>query len=183
MNNLSQLRHGLNQLAADATRFDEKRGKDVKPLFDKALFRNDTRHAVSCVKEAQATLESLIVGQRNATLTKESAEYLTERLLLQINALYRTLASVPAKIDQQEVANTNQHKTLDDLYRDKIQHQEWLRRLNQLVADKQVALEQSDYLTRSPAQEALNVAEQRLQRCQIALANIEQLITQKEKQQ
>ncbi|WP_342607245.1 primosomal replication protein PriC [Vibrio tritonius] len=182
MNNLSQLRHGLNQLAADATRFDEKRGKQAKPLFDDALFQNDTRHAVSCVKEAQATLESLITGQQNATLTQASAEYLTERLLHQVNALYRTLASTPTKINQQEVANSNQHKTLDELYRDKNQHQQWLRRLSQLVADKHVALEQSDYLTQEPAQEALTIAEQRLQRCQIALANIEQLITQKEKQ-
>lgn len=74
-------------------------------------------------------------------------------------------------------------KPISDLYQDLAQHQDWERRLMEMVRDKQYALEQASVFQKQAAQQALLAVEQRLKRCQEAKAKIEKQITYREKHQ
>ncbi|EEY44349.1 primosomal replication protein N prime prime [Vibrio mimicus VM223] len=72
-------------------------------------------------------------------------------------------------------------KPINELYQELAQHQDWERRLMDLVRDKAMLLEQASMTNKALAQQALLQAEQRLSRCREAKTKIEKRITAQER--
>ncbi|MEF1341485.1 primosomal replication protein PriC, partial [Vibrio rotiferianus] len=74
-------------------------------------------------------------------------------------------------------------KPINVLYQELAQHQEWARRLREMVLEKERAVEMAPSFARTEAQKVLLATEQRLQRCEAALLKLENQITHREKNQ
>lgn len=137
---------------------------------------------VPCVKETQSTLESLIREEEAGILTTLRAEYLTERLFSQISAIQRELATTNIRKNEPKHKSYYQ-KPINELYQQMAQHQEWERRLKEMVREKELALEYAPPFQQQAAQQALIATEQRLKRCQESKLKIEKQITYRERNQ
>lgn len=182
MSQLKQLSTTLEQLAQQAAQLDRQRGEHHLPLFDAVLFHCKARLVVPCVKETQATLDTIIREQDSGKLTPIRAEYLTERLLAQISAIQRELATQTIRKSEPKHKSYYQ-KPINVLYQELAQHQEWERRLMEMVRDKQMALQYASPFQQQQAQQALLTTEQRLKRCQEAKIKLEKQITYRERNQ
>ncbi len=169
----------LEQLAQQAAQCDRRRGEHHQPLFDQQLFHCQARLLLPCVNEARTLYQTLIREQQSQRLTDLRAEHLTERLLAQMTAIQRELAT--QTIRSNEIKHKSYYrKPINQLYQDLAQHNEWELRLKDLVAQKNARLEQASPYQSAQAQQALLVAEQRLERCQQAKLKIEKQITFRE---
>ncbi|MGD8170192.1 primosomal replication protein PriC [Vibrio sp. TRT 21S02] len=182
MKKLESLINTLEELATQAALVDRQRGEHHQILFDERLFRCKSRLLVPCVTEARSTLDSLIREEKASLLTPQRAEFLSERLLSQIGAIQRELAT--QNIRKVEPKHSSHYrKPINVLYQELAQHQDWERRLMEMVRDKQYALENASSFNRQEAQQALMTTEQRLKRCKEAKLKIENQITYREKNQ
>ncbi len=182
MLDFNQLSTQLEQLAAQAKALDHQRGENHKALFDERLFRCQARLLLPCVQEATVTLQTLTHEIESEYLTPARAEYLSERLLAQLGAIYRELSTV--KIRGQEVKHSSYYrKPINTLYQELAQHQEWTRRLQEMVLEKQQQLNQTFGEQRTQVQKQLLHTEQRLERCIAAMNKLENQITYREKHQ
>lgn len=182
MSDLSRLNSLLDELKHHAAQVDRVRGEHHQPLFDDVLFHCRGKLLTPCVQEAESTLNAITREQHAGKLTQQRAEYLTERLLAQVGAIQRELST--QSIRKNEPKHSSYYrKPISDLYQDLAQHQDWERRLMEMVLDKQQALEQASVYHKQAAQQALLAVEQRLKRCQDAKAKIERQITYREKHQ
>lgn len=182
MSDFSRLNTLLEQLKQHAAQLDRQRGEHHQPLFDAVLFHCHGKLLTPCVQEAQSTLGTILREQDAGKLTQARAEYLTERLLAQISAIQRELST--QSIRKTEPKHSSYYrKPISDLYQDLAQHQEWERRLMEMVRDKQYAVDSAPAFQKQAAQQALLTVEQRLKRCQTAKAKIEKQITYREKNQ
>lgn len=182
MSKLDSLQPVLTQLAQHAAALDRQRGEQHQPLFDERLFRCKARLLVPCTEEAQSTFDTIVREEQAKLLTAGRAEYLTERLLSQISAIQREL-STP---DIRRQAPRHPHhfrKPINELYQELAQHQEWERRLMEMVRAKEQALATAPSFQQQAAQQALIATEQRLKRCQEAKIKLEKQITYREKHQ
>ncbi|MGR5243965.1 primosomal replication protein [Vibrio sp. PNB23_22_6] len=180
--NINQLSEKLEQMSKQAATLDRQRGEHHVPLFDERLFHCRSRLLVPCVKEANSTLDAIIREQSEGKLTTLRAEYLTERLVAQISAIQREISTT--KIRKNEIKHSSHfRKPINVLYQELAQHQEWARRLREMVLEKERAVEIAPSFMRSEAQKALIATEQRLERCQAALLKLENQITHREKHQ
>lgn len=172
----------LDELAQQAAQVDRHRGEHHLPLFDERLFQSRSRLLVPCVAETRSIVNSIRREQEAGLLTQLRAEYLTERLISQIAAIQRELSTV--KIRSREPKHSSYfRKPINVLYQELAQHQEWERRLHEMVLDKQRALNTAPAFYQQQAQQALLTAEQRLERCRSAKLKIERQITYREKHQ
>ena len=180
--NIKQLSESLEQMSNQAAALDRQRGEHHVPLFDERLFHCRSRLLVPCVKEATATLDSILREQKEEKLTALRAEYLTERLVAQITAIQREISTT--KIRKGEIKHSSHfRKPINVLYQELAQHQEWARRLREMVSEKERAVEMAPSFARAEAQKVLLATEQRLQRCEAALLKLENQITHREKNQ
>ncbi len=180
--NIEQLSAHLEQMAKQAAMLDRQRGEHHVPLFDERLFSCRSRLLVPCVKEAKATLATLVREQKEGLLTALRAEYITERLVAQIAAIQREISTT--KIRKNEIKHSSHfRKPINVLYQELAQHQEWARRLREMVLDKERAVETAPSFARAEAQKVLLATEQRLERCEAALVKLENQITHREKHQ
>ncbi len=180
--NIEQLSVHLEQMAKQAALLDRSRGEHHVPLFDERLFSCRSRLLVPCVKEAKATLGTLLREQNEGKLTALRAEYITERLVAQISAIQREISTT--KIRKNEIKHSSHfRKPINVLYQELAQHQEWARRLREMVLDKEKAVETAPSFARAEAQKVLLATEQRLERCEAALVKLENQITHREKHQ
>ena len=182
MNQLKQLLVTLDHLAIQAAEIDRRRTEHHQPLFDELLFHCKSRLLVPCVKETQSTLETLIREQDSGRLTTLRAEYLSERLFAQVAALQREIATQPIRKNEPKHYSHFQ-KPINVLYQELAQHQEWERRLAEMVRDKLVELEHAPAFSKQDAQRTLLSTEQRLERCKVAKLKIEKQITYRERHQ
>ncbi|CAH1540826.1 Primosomal replication protein N prime prime [Vibrio rotiferianus] len=180
--NIKQLSESLEQMSNQAAALDRQRGEHHVPLFDERLFHCRSRLLVPCVKEATATLDSIVREQKEKKLTALRAEYLTERLVAQITAIQREISTT--KIRKGEIKHSSHfRKPINVLYQELAQHQEWARRLREMVLEKERTVEIAPSFARAEAQKVLLATEQRLQRCEAALLKLENQITHREKNQ
>lgn len=182
MSKFQQLRHILTQLAQQAAQLDRQRGEQYQPLFDERLFRCKARLLVPCVEEAQSTFDAILREEQAGKLTAGRAEYLTEHLLAQLSAIQRELSTQQIR---QHAPRHSLHfrKPINELYQELAQHQEWERRLMDMVRAKEQALNHAPAFQQQAAQQALIATEQRLKRCQEAKIKLEKQITYREKHQ
>ncbi|MBE3652893.1 prepilin peptidase [Vibrio navarrensis] len=178
---LKEVAGKLEQMAVQAIELDRLRGEHHAPLFDERLFSCRAHLLTPCVEEAEATLETLIREQNEQMLTSKRAQFLSERLLAQLAAISRELLADTVTRKDEIAPMSYSRKPINLLYQELAQHQEWRRRLRELVTEKQRALAMASAPGRAQAQQALLVAEQRLSRCQAAILKIENQITDQEK--
>ncbi len=182
MSDFSRLNSIIAELKTSAAQIDRVRGENYRPLFDDVLFHCHGKLLTPCVTEAESTLNSILREQKAGKLTQPRAEYLTERLLAQIGAIQREMSTQSIRRNEPK-HYSHTRKPISDLYQDLAQHQDWERRLQILVQDKEAAVNGTFGAEKSHAQQALLTAEQRLKRCQEAKAKIEKQITYREKHQ
>lgn len=179
---LSKISRLLEDLSSQAATVDRQRGEHHLPLFDEQLFKSRSRLLVPCIQEAQGVTDSIAREQESGRLTQARAEYLTDRLISQIAAIQRELSTV--RIRSKEPKHSSYfRKPINVLYQELAQHQDWERRLHEMVLDKQRALTSAPAFYKQQAQQALLTAEQRLERCRAAKLKIENQITYREKHQ
>ncbi|WP_200856357.1 primosomal replication protein PriC, partial [Klebsiella pneumoniae] len=78
---------------------------------------------------------ALIREKESGRLTALRAEYLSERLLAQIAALTRELSTQNVRRNEPK-PHAYFKKPINELYQELAQHQDWERRLMDLVRDK-----------------------------------------------
>lgn len=182
MSNFSQLATILDDLSKQAAQLDRRRGEHHLPLFDEHLFHGKARLVVPCVQEAKSTYESIVREKKHNRLTPARAEYLTELLLAQIGAIQRELST--QKIRKGEIKHSSYYrKPINELYQELAQHQEWTRRLKEMVIEKEQELKNAPSFYQQQTQKTLLATEQRLKRCEEAMLKIEKQITFREKNQ
>lgn len=182
MSKISQLKSTLEELAVQAANLDRQRGEHHLALFDERLFQCKAKLLVPCVKETQSTLQSIVREDEAGKLTTIRAEYLTERLLAQVSAIQRELATTKIRKNEPKHKSYFQ-KPINELYQHLSQHQDWERRLMEMVRDKELALQYAPPFQQQAAQQDLLTTEQRLKRCQEAKLKIEKQITYRERNQ
>ncbi|MGF1696112.1 primosomal replication protein [Vibrio kyushuensis] len=182
MSQFANLKPILEQLAHQAAQLDRSRGEHHQPLFDERLFHCHGRLLVPCVNETQSTFKTITREEQANKLTKERAEFLTERLLAQISAIQRELSTQGIRKNEPK-HSSYYRKPINALYQELAKHQEWEIRLRDMVREKELALKQAPSFHQQQAQKALLATEQRLQRCQEAKLKLEKQITFKEKNQ
>ncbi|MCG9596810.1 primosomal replication protein [Vibrio sp. Isolate25] len=182
MNQFSRLSSLLEHLEREAAQLDSTRGEHYGPLFDQKLFRCQSKQLAPYVDETRETLDKILMEQSSRSLTPEQAEFLSERLLCQVSAIKRELATQSLRINEPRDKSFNQ-QSLNDLYQNLAQHQEWELRLKDLVQSKEIEHKHADARSKSLAAQTLQSARRRLQRCQQAKVKIEKQIIYKERNQ
>lgn len=180
MVDLTRLSPILEQLAHSAAEVDRRRGEQTHFLFDVRLFACRSRLLVPCVNETQAMLKSMINEQQAGILNSERAQHLSEKLVAQIEAIQREIQT--QAIRRAEPKHYSHYKKpISDLYQDLAQHQEWERRLDQMVREKEKQVTAcASYTEQQKLQKELLTTEQRLVRCRAAMIKLEQRITYRE---
>ncbi len=172
----------LQHLRRYAELIDQQPNKRTSPWFDKHLFSANPWSLTACVREAAKTLAMLSDCRERPSLSVSQAQHLSERACAQITALQRTITQWCAKQESDTAIQNDQQKPMrstQPLDEQLSQHQVWEQRLRTLVLNKQYQLQQARPRDYAHALEALNMAQQRLARCQQAKSIIEaQLIQQ-----
>lgn len=142
--------------------------------FDIALFSNRGTRLRDYLAEIQknfAQLQTAVKDKRTAQVA-----FLAERLVAQITALQRELATLMLR-------RKNQPKVVAevDLYHKLAEHQDYERRLLSMIQDRESLLgTQTTLAAQKKLQQEVAAIEGRLLRCRQALARIERNIAHKE---
>ncbi|MDO6705059.1 primosomal replication protein [Photobacterium sp. 1_MG-2023] len=178
---LSRLSDLVAQLIPQAEALDHQRGESAKALFDHQLFHCRSHFVMPCIREIQQEIQAMQNEQASGRLHRDRAAYVCERILTQIQAIQREMATKQIR-EAEPKYQVRPQKSLHQLYDDLAQHQDWERRLAAMVKDKAFALEQVTLADqKQPLQQQLLALEGRLQRCQQAMAKIEQHIARRER--
>ncbi|AZL86160.1 prepilin peptidase [Aliivibrio salmonicida] len=170
----------LEQLAKTSAEIDRRRGEQRLPLFDERLFGCRSRYLIPCINETKATLQSIQREEKANMLTPQRAEYLTQMLLAQIEAIQREIATQRIRSHEVRPKGSNK-KPISDMYQDLAQHQEWSRRLIQMVQEQEQNVNKChSFSQQQELQKVLLTTEKRLQRCKTAMIRLEQQITYRE---
>ncbi|PKF51014.1 primosomal replication protein PriC [Enterovibrio nigricans] len=178
---LTQLKSELQSLATKAADIDRRRGEGAKPLFDERLFTCLSRLLSPCVTEARSVVDTLEREKESGRLSSLRAAHLCEKLVNQISALQREVATVSVRAKEKTYA-PKMRSSISQLYQDLAQHQEWERRLSDMVRDAESKLGHCGSLSeQQAAQKLLLTTEKRLLRCREAKQKIESRISFREK--
>jgi primosomal replication protein N'' len=163
-----------------ATNLDASRGEHHGYLFDSSLFHCKSHLLMPCVIELEQTLNELKKYQTAHINHPQHVEYLCEKLVNQLSAIQRELDSPKLRAKESKPYHAS-YPSISQLYQDLAQHQEWERRLQDMLLDKNRQIETLPVHQRAPIQQAIITLEQRLSRCQKAKQRIEKTITRLEK--
>lgn len=170
----------LDDLARQAQELDNTRGEHFQPLFDDRLFQCNALLLAPYIEETRSVVSSIVQERSTNRLTNERAEYLTEKLTAQIEAIQRELST--QNIRKKEAKPKGYYKkSINVLYQDLAQHQEWERRLRTMVREKEIEVENASTSRKPQALRALIAAEKRLERCTAATLKLEKQIIRREK--
>ncbi|PCS22238.1 Primosomal replication protein N prime prime [Candidatus Enterovibrio escicola] len=177
---LTNLNEQLQALAVHAADIDYQRGETIKPLFDAHLFNCPSRFLMPCVSEARNIVTILVREQQSGRLSTIRAMYLCEKLLNQVSALQREIATLSIRKKEKRFSIKHRIST-GQLNQDLVQHQDWELQLDDMVRDAETKLGQCYTLVeQQQAQKQLLTLEKRLYRCQEARQKIETKITLRE---
>ncbi|WP_281544120.1 primosomal replication protein [Grimontia sp. SpTr1] len=178
---LSSLRTELQTLANRAAEIDRKRGESAKPLFDERLFSCLAKLLTPCVSEAKSVVDTIEREQASGRLSAMRAEHLCEKLVNQIGALQREMATLAIR-QQEKAMAPKTGASISQLYQDLAQHQGWERRLEDMVRDAEAKMGQyASFAEQQQAQKQLLALEKRLSRCREARQKIESRISFRER--
>lgn len=181
MIDLSRLQLIVDQLKQQAAEADRLRGEAQRPLFDQQLFKNRSKLLSPCVTELAQELANLRKEQQANKLIPERTQHICEKLIAQIHAIQRELAT--KKIRKSEPKQYTQwQRPLNDTYQDLNQHKDWERRLKSMLRDKELLLSRCNSMfEQQQLQKEILALEGRINRCQAALKKLETEITQRER--
>ena len=181
MPDLTRLEHIVSQLAQQATQIDKQRGDARRPLFDEQLFHCRSKNLMPCVQEIRHEIHALRTEQNAGKLHPARTQHLCERIIAQIQAVQRELATLDIRKNEPKPQRT-WRKPLHELYQDLAQHQEWERRLEDMLRDKNQMLPRCTTLQeQQQTQREIVALEGRLARCTAARGKIEVSIGQRER--
>nr|WP_218627099.1 primosomal replication protein [Sodalis sp. dw_96] len=162
------------QLDALATRIDDSGHNDAtQSRFDHKLFQSRGTGLADYLAESRLTLQRLTqTAEQGRT---EQVAWLAQRLVDQMTALARELATLDLRRRQPQVAGPV------DEYIKLAEHQDYERRLMTLIRDRESLRQNSDDRVRQhQLQQEIAALEGRLTRCRQALTRIEKLIERRE---
>ncbi|BCG10480.1 primosomal replication protein PriC [Buttiauxella agrestis] len=142
--------------------------------FDSKLFSTHSTQLKDYLSEVQANLEQLQLSVKVGRT--EQVAYLAEKLVAQIAALQRELATVKMR------KNDPQPVVAENLYEKLSTHQDYERRIQIMISDRESQLSlQATLAGQQKLQKELAALEGRLQRCRQALTRIERAIERRER--
>ncbi|MGB9096519.1 primosomal replication protein PriC [Erwinia sp.] len=169
---LQQLATRLEQLAEAVEPHSNKR--TPKARFDAQLFHSHSTRLGDYLLEIRESLNMLnqsVAGQRT-----ERVAWLAERVVLQMSALQRELAT--QKLRKGEAVA---EPVSENLYEKLAKHQDYDRRLREMIADRESQLARCETLVQQQnLQREIAALEGRLQRCLQATRRIERAIEKRE---
>lgn len=143
--------------------------------FDRRLFSSHgtrLRDYMQEISHNQAQLRQEVNENRTAQVA-----FLAEKLVAQITALQRELATQQLRKKHREP-----QQGTGDLYTKLVQHQDYERRLQAMIQDRESLLGQQSLLREQQRlQQEIAALEGRLSRCRVALVRLERAIERKEK--
>ncbi|WP_408900314.1 primosomal replication protein PriC [Photobacterium piscicola] len=181
MIDLSRLQTLIEQLQHQAEEADRLRGEAQRPLFDQQLFRHRSKLLTPCVVEITQELATLQKEQQAGKLLPERTQHMCEKLIAQINAIQRELATQHIRKNEPQQAAKWQ-RSINDVYQDLNKHRDWERRLKAMLRDKESLLNRcGSQLEQQQAQKEILALEGRISRCQAALITLENEINRRER--
>lgn len=146
----------------------------MQPRFDDQLFSQRDSRLSHYLAEVDKNLLHLKQEVKNGR--QQQVAFLAEKIVAQISALQRELATL--KIREK---NTVAVKSTGDIYQTLAQHQDYERRLQAMLRDKESQLIlQTTIAAQQHIQKELAALEGRLMRCRQALKRIEKQIERRE---
>ena len=155
----SKLQQLTEQILEQSKSIDKQRGAQRNPLFDQHLFTCNSKLMVPCIMETIGLIKSLVTEHQTGVLNSQRANYLGEKITLQIGALQREIKTQSIRRNEPK-KRTAWFRPINELYQDLAQHQDWERRLKTMVRDKQAQLDlshthhQVDYQARQKLQKS-----------------------------
>lgn len=169
---LQQLEVQLEQLAHAVEPHANKRTAQAR--FDHQLFHCHTTRLGDYLLEIRKTLAQLTQSVNDNRT--ESVAWMAERVVLQMSALQREIAT--------QKMRSSEHGPVpikENLYEKLAEHQDFERRLRAMIGDRESLLAQQETLRQQQQlQRELAALEGRLQRCLQALKRIERAIENRE---
>lgn len=108
----------------------------------------------------------------------QQVKFLATQILQQIEALTRELSTQTLRKQENQLS---QRKKSVDLYQKLAQHQDYERRLQSMIQDRELALTQAQsFVRQQELQKEIAALENRLARCKSALVSIEKSIERQE---
>jgi len=170
---LQQLDTQLAQLARAVEPHANKRTAQAR--FDRQLFHCHTTRLGDYLLEVQQTMTQL--KQSVQDNRPERVAWMAERVVLQMGALQRELATQKMRGGEQPPVEGK-----ENLYEKLAQHQDFERRLREMIKDREILLAVQETLAQQQQiQRELAALEGRLQRCLQALKRIERGIENRER--
>lgn len=170
---LRQLNQSLEQLAARVAPVAMHRSRQAR--FDSQLFHCHSTRLSDYLLELQKNHQQLQESVRENNT--ERVRWLAERVVSQMAALQRELATETLRSKEQPEAPAKKSR-----YESLAEHQDFERRLQAMVADRESLLGQQTTLPQQKKlQQEIAALEGRLQRCRQALKRIEREIEQGER--
>lgn len=146
--------------------------------FDMQLFSHKSTRLGDCQKELNNLYQQLC---NSVTLNHtEQVNFLTEKIVHQMQAISREIST--QSLREKESSFTKKKEQVD-LYERLSQHQDYERRLQAMVSEKELQLsELTDHRLQHQCQKELATLAGRLYRCRQALLRIEKAIEHQENQ-
>ncbi len=186
--NFSEIKCMLNALKSKAELIDKRNGKNKQPLFSESLFIGPATHIGPCIDETLSimkTLESTQDAHFSSTpcdkylspnLSQEKIQHLSEKLINQISAIQREIATQALRQKEKQTSRMTKNK-LAVLQQDLKQHRIWRERLSQRLSNIREQLSQTHFPDNLDAlNELASKTEERLTRCKQSQMNIEHQI-------
>ncbi|AIJ09390.1 MULTISPECIES: primosomal replication protein PriC [Edwardsiella] len=169
---LNQLEQRLQRLAQALAPLAEQPA--ARSRFDRALFLT---HGTRLKDYLQETRDNFTALQRAVGAgQRQQVAFLAERLLAQMAALQREQATQTLRRQEPQRA-----ESAGDLYQELARHQDYERRLQTMVRERELRLAACQTLAQQQQiQRELAAMEGRLQRCRQALRRIEKQIERRE---
>lgn len=165
---LQRLYHLIERLACQ---INEHPNKSEQCLFSPGLFQclsHNLNDYLSEINVNYFALKRMVEKKQNINIS-----FMSERLIEQIAALTREIATRP----HQQTKKSGNKTTKEDVYQKLARHQDYQRRLQDMIRDKQLELTKQTYQQEKiRLQQEIASYENRLYRCQYAIKQIERQI-------
>lgn len=173
---LQRLHQQIRQLHIDVSTLKEDRNEIKLQRFDNQLFNPIIKSSKEYLVEIERNYAFLQQQVENNNI--EQTTFLAEKLVAQISALQRELATQPLR----DLESTQNAKlTSHDLYQKLSQYQDYQRRLKDMIRDKESILSQKNTITeQQTVQREIVILEGRYARCCNAIKSLEHQIERHE---
>ncbi|VTT28430.1 primosomal replication protein N'' [Klebsiella pneumoniae] len=170
---LQQLETQLEQLAQAVEPHANKRNAQAR--FDHQLFHSHSTRLGDYLQEVRQTMA--LLKQSVKDNRPESVAWMAERVVLQMSAMQRELATLKMRSSETRAAPVR-----ENLYEKLAEHQDFERRLRAMIQDRESLLAVQETLAQQQQlQREVAALEGRLQRCLQALKRIERGIENRER--